>query len=135
VYKVKYFGIAESGKVQLDPEYLKAYSAAVWKLEGQEIEVTITRRGKANTRAEQRYFHAVIVRSIAEEIGESEERAFEILQAQFFTYEDTKGRKYVRSTALGEWTTVEWESKISEIRAWALDFLNLNIPLPNQCDY
>jgi hypothetical protein len=134
MYKIKYFGIAKKGKVELYPEYKHAYHCALYKLEGQEIEVTVTRKSKANTRSEQKYFHAVIIREIAREIGETDARTFEILQAQFFTEKDTKGRAYVRSTALGEWTTVEWERKMDEIRAWALAFLNLNIPLPNEID-
>jgi hypothetical protein len=135
MYKVKYFGIAKGGKVHLEPQYFKAYNAAIFRLEGQEVEITIARKSKANTRAEQRYFRAVVVRMIAQEIGESEQKAFEIIQAQFFTEKDTHGRSYVRSTALGEWTTVEWEAKMEDIRRWALDFLNLKIPLPNQIEY
>jgi hypothetical protein len=135
MYKIKYRGISKGGKITLDPGHLEAYNAAVRRLEGQKIEVTICKRQKANTRSEQKYFYAVIVKMIADEIGESETRAFEIIQAQFFEYEDANGRKYIRSTALGEWTTVEWESRMQDIRQWAQDYLNLTIPTPNETDY
>ena len=134
MYKIKYFGIAEKGKVKFNLEYQEAYHTAIRKLEGQEIEVTVTRKSKANTRAEQKYFRGVIVKTIAAEIGEDERRAYEILQAQFFEYEDPSGRKYIRSTELGEWTTVDWEAKMEDIRRWALDFLNVRIPTPNEVE-
>jgi hypothetical protein len=134
-YKVKYFGVAKKGKLELHQEYKQPYHAAIWKLDGQEIEVTVTRKARSNTKPQMRYYRGVVVKMIAAEIGEDEKRAHEIIQAQFFEYEDTLGRKYIRSTELGEWTTVEWESKMDEIRAWALQFLNLVIPLPNEIDF
>jgi hypothetical protein len=142
-YKVKYLGIPTlEGLVRLRPEHKEAYLAAVRRFaesnktrkSEDEVEITIAWKTKANTRPEQKYFRGVIVKDIAQEIGESEEMAFEIIQAKFFEYEDALGRKYIRSTALGEWTTTEWEEKMSEIRQWALDFLNLRILLPNEVD-
>lgn len=99
-----------------------------------DIELIIRKARRPNTRPEQNYYRGVIIKMIADEIGETPQRTHEILQAEFFTYQDECGFKYVRSTAIGEWSTAEWEDKMQEIRMWASDFLGLCIPLPNEVD-
>lgn len=101
---------------------------------GNDVELIIRKARRPNTRPEQNYYRGVVVQMIADEIGETPQRAHEILQAEFFTYIDDCGFRFVRSTAIGEWTTAEWEEKMQEIRMWASDFLGVSIPLPNEVD-
>lgn len=69
---------------------------------------------------------------IADECGYTPEKAHGVLQYKFFKYKDKNGNPYIKSTKLSEWTTVKWEDKMSEIRQWASEFLNLYIPKPNE---
>lgn len=137
MYKPKYKGIAgDDGKVLLDQGHKEAYAATIRKLKGKRIEITVCAEERPNTRPQQRYFRAVIVPCLAECYGEKDlQAAYEDIKAQFFIYERPDGKKYVRSTELGEWTTIEWENKMDEIRHWALEFHNCKIPLPNEADY
>lgn len=124
----------QNGKLHLDDDYKGAYLKYALDHEGKRGEMTIAIESKTNSKPQQRYYRGVIVKMLAEEIGESVDRMHQILAAKFFVYVDNNGRSYVRSTEIGEWTTIEWEEKMREIRSWAWDFLNLNIPEPNQIE-
>jgi hypothetical protein len=99
-----------------------------WYLPGPHAEV------RANTRRQQKYYRKVMCEFGGAELGYHGDEMHAILQAMFFTYENERGLKYVRSTALGEWDTMEWEDKMSEIRQWFAE-QNIYIPLPNETQY
>ena len=132
MYKIKYKGIAgNDGKISLDLGHKEAYAEAIRKLKGKRIEVTISAEERPNTRSEQKFFRWGIAR-LAEHIGYHEQEMFEEIQAKFFLYERDNGTQYIRSTALGEWTTTEWEKKREEIWQWALEFHGYRIPMPDE---
>ena len=135
MYKIKYMGIAKKGKVILDENYKIPYLAYILRNEGKRIEITVSVESKTNSKPQQRYYRGVVVKMLADHIGESYERMHELLQPAFFMYQDSKERNYIRSTEIGEWTTVEWEERMDAIRKWAFDFHNLIIPLPNEIEW
>lgn len=139
VYRVKLPACENDGKFLMECDHILQAWTVEWSdyfkgFAGKDVELIVRKARRPNTRQEQNYYRGVIVKMIAEEIGETPQRMHEILQAEFFTYIDDCGYKYVRSTAVGEWSTQEWEEKMAEVRMWAYDFLGLNIPLPNEVD-
>lgn len=134
-YKIKLWFTPKKGKKVYEPGYQDHVSLWLLQHEGQRCYETLSVETKPNSRPQQKYFWGVIVESIAAETGDTPQHVYETLQPVFFKYTDSKGREYIRSTELGEWTTIEWEEKMNEIRSWAQDFLNLRIPLPNEADY
>lgn len=133
-YRFKLKGSSDGRRIIWDPGYEDIWNIQIRALKGKRIGVTIGPETKENSRQQQRYYRGVVVPEIAKHIGESVKYAHEILQYKFFTETDDNGFTRVRSTKLGEWTTVEWEEKMDEIRQWAQDFLGVRIALPNEIE-
>jgi len=112
-------------------------------LNGKECELILRRKTKKKSNKQAAYYWAVVVPIIARAMGHrenSEKEKEEVhghLQLIHFVYTDGQGRKYIRSSKLDKWTTVEWEEKMCEIRQWAAEFFEPScyIPLPNEVDY
>jgi len=101
-------------------------------LEGKDCEFIARKKTKEKSNKQNKYFRAVVVDLIAKHCGYTNEKAFGVLQLKFFKYTDENGLEYIKSTKLTEWNTVDWEAKMSEIRQWASEFLNLYIPKPRE---
>lgn len=129
-------GVVHKGKVFIKNILQYAMYLNCFK-ENTEIELIVRKKRKSNTRQEQRYYRGVVVPYIAKDIGISNELAHGYLQQEGFwsVTDENSGFTYVRSTALNLWTTAEFEERLQNIRVWALDFLNLTIPLPNEIDF
>ena len=134
-YRFKLKGVSTGKGIQWNSGYDEIWSIQLQALAGREIEITIGPKVRENSRPQQKYYRGMVVPMIAVQIGETVQNTHEILQYKFFTETDDKGFTRVRSTKLGEWATVEWEEKMTEIRQWAQDFLSLSIPLPNEVDF
>jgi hypothetical protein len=89
---------------------------------------------KANSREQQKYYWKIMCEFGGAELGYTAKEMHAIHQAEHFTYENEKGVKYIRSTAIGEWDTMEWEDKMTEIRQWFSE-QTIYIPLPNEAGY
>lgn len=131
---MQYTGISDGVKVVLDIASLDAYKASLRKLKGKRVAITLCAESRPNSKPQQRYFRGVVVKMISEHTGDDVKSTYAHLQGQFFLYYDKNNKPYVRSTEIGEWTTVEWEEKMQEIRVWAFNFLGINIPLPNEIE-
>lgn len=104
-------------------------------LENKTVEVIVRKPLYQKSNKQNRYYRGVVVKLIAEECGYTTDRAHgELLELFFKVVPDDGGRAYIRSTALDNWDTVDWEEKMQEIRQWASEFLNLFIPLPNEVE-
>ena len=94
--------------------------------------ISVQKYRKKRSNEQNRYYWGVIIKMLCQELGyehwESEQVHKEL--GQMFYLEEGKFNKYVRSTT--EYTTAEFEIKMELIRRWALDFHNINIPLPNE---
>jgi len=87
---------------------------------------------KKRSNQQNRFYWGVIVKMISDETGNSVDETHGYLGLKFRIMRDKK-LPYVRSTT--DLSTVEFEEHNEEIRRWAVEFLNLNIPLPNEIDY
>jgi hypothetical protein len=131
-----FFGKVENGKLTLDsPTDFK------WHLSGLKgaVQVTVAKKRKPRSLEENNYYFGVIIKILSEEIGEDREILHENLKAMFLkviTYKSMRGKNYkferVKSTT--ELSTIEAETYYEEIRQWAMEFLGVFIPLPNQVE-
>lgn len=126
-------GVVRKGKVFLRNTLQYAMYLGCFK-DGTDIEVIVRKARKVNSRAQQNYYRGVLIPNVASHLGYSNDMMHRIFQRKFFTYINDEGLEFIRSTALNMWTTDEWEEKMTEIRAWALDFLEVDIPKPNEVE-
>ena len=91
-----------------------------------------TSYGRSNQ--QNRYYHSVVVRMIADEVGyTSDDECHEDLKRKFNPkVSQIDGETYGGSTK--ELDTKSFEDYLEMIRAWASFFLCLSIPTPNEVD-
>lgn len=134
--KFKFLGIVNpKGKLIFNPGYEQLWNMHMARFIGRELEITAGPKTRPNSRKQQKYFYKVIVGELAKHLGYSLDEMERELDEKFFRYEDARGTMYTRSKAIGEWTTVEFEDKMQEIREWAYTELNVQIPLPGEIEY
>lgn len=126
-------GVVRKGKVFLRNTLQYGMYLRCFK-DNTDIEVVVRKSSKTNSRNQQNYYRGVILPYIAKEVGISNDIAHGLCQRKFFTYEMEGGTEYIRSTRLNGWRSDEWEEKMEEIRRWAFDFLNCDIPKPNEVE-
>lgn len=135
----KFLGIVDAkGKLVFNPGYADLFRIHLSRFRGREIELVVGPKTRPNSRKQQKYYFAVVVKMIAQEIGESLDRAEEILDDKFWSEDvDVRGQACrVRvSKKLGAMTTVDYEERVQRVREWAHDFLNMQIPLPNEIEF
>jgi len=88
------------------------------------------------TRSDQqnRYYHGVVVRIIANECGYDTETVHTYLRNMFLLVkkESFCGHEIAISRSTTGLTTAEFEDYTKQIREWASEKLGINIPLPNE---
>ena len=137
--KFKFLGIVNpKGKLIFNPGYQQLWDIHMARFRGREIELTAGPKTRPNSRKQQKYYFAVVVKMIAYEIGEGIDRTEEILDDMFWSEEvDVRGQtaRIRVSKKTGNMSTVEFEERVQRVRDWALDFLNLIIPLPDSVEF
>jgi hypothetical protein len=136
--RFKFLFIVKKGKVEFNPGYADLFKMHLSRFEGRECEMVVGPKTKPNSRRQQKYYFAVVVKMIAMEIGEGIDRTEEILDDMFWSEDvDVRGQTArVRvSKKLGAMSTIEYEERVQRVRDWALDFLNLPIPLPDSVEF
>lgn len=97
--------------------------------------IKIERPRKDRSLKENNYYHGVVVKMIADEVGDLPEATHEELKWLFLKYEGLNklsGETEWRVKSTTELSTVEMEEYLERCRVWAYEFLGLIIPLPNQ---
>lgn len=109
----------------------KSLASIYYTLPIGEYITTISKRKKTRSLNENKYYHAVVVKLIADYCGYSPEECHEALKWHFLrVYSDKKHvPPTVKSTT--ELSTSEFELFCSEVRMWASKELGLFIPEPN----
>ena len=125
----KFFGQIEGRRLTLDHE--EAFKQYLAKLQGR-VELIVKRPRKDRSQKENKYYWAVIIQMISDELGYTPEEAHEALKFHFLRDESRK-LPTVKSTA--DLSTVEFESYLSQIRQWASAEMGIYIPLPNEVEF
>jgi hypothetical protein len=100
-------------------------------LNGQRVEVIIRKPKTSRSTLQNSYYFGVVVEILAKELGYDKDEIHEILKYKFLQ-SNAMGMPYVKSTT--KLSTGEFEDYLEKIRRWAAEFLNINIPLPNECE-
>jgi hypothetical protein len=124
--------VKEDGTLVINKQCFTAYMQHLLDLKGMEVNITVDKIHRNRSENQNRYYHAVICKMLADETGHTKDEIHEAMKVKFLSFEDN-GIKYVRSTT--DLDTKETEHYYEEIRRWAASDLNLFIPDPNQVDF
>ena len=117
---------------------------------GKEADIILKKRVKQRSRAEEKYYYAVVVAMVAEEMGTSREAAHEFMANMFLRVEEMSpaGFRYTRTMSTTELGNERYDHYIfKECVPWAAlptdeeiglsqeSGLGLYLPLPNETDY
>ncbi len=117
------------------------YIQLLKKLDGKEGRVIVENYGSKKSNQQNRYFRGVLLPHALKAFREAghnltnTDEALDVIKHYFFRYmKRLSGENMIcyLSTCNSEWSTDEWENKMSEIRNWFQDKLNYTIPLPNE---
>ncbi len=116
-----FFGKVVEGRIKLDnPSRFKAYKDG---LEGKRVQLVLKEKQDIRSDELNRYYWAVVVAMLGEQIGESPEEMHESLKAHF----------KVKSTAALK--TKEFLEYLEQVKRWAAAFHGVNIPDPSEVDF
>ena len=128
-YSLKHPATIKNAKVTLDsPDF---FALDCKRLEGKEVYLILKKKTKTRSTMQNAYFHAVILRHLAEATGHSDEEIKDVLKHKFLTYRTKLG---LATKATSELNTAEMEEFHESCRRWASEFLGVFIPLPNQLE-
>jgi hypothetical protein len=121
-------GTIRDSKLFLDKgEKFKQYLTG---LNGKRVQVTVEKIKHKRTNNQNKYYWGVVVKLIAQHTGHDPEQIHEALK-QMFSPKWYLGSVMVpNSTARLD--TLEFVEYTEKCRMWGSEFLNLNIPLPNE---
>jgi len=130
---------------RLVPREIRKFNQYLQGLEGREVDIVVGKPKRRRSSPENRYFHGVVIKILADAFGYTPEEMKDIVRTLFFSVDKTctfthpKTKKsvtreirVVKSTA--EWDTVEFEDRMERIRQWA-DTFDIHIPLPNEVNW
>lgn len=129
--KAIYLARIEKGKLYInDRKDMDEYLALQ---EDGEVQVIIQKRRKPRSDNQNRYYWGVVVRLIADEIGElDQDLVHHYLQIAVGNFKEIKGVKVPDGTSLKN--TGEMEEYLERVRTWASSELSICVPLPNEVD-
>jgi len=104
------------------------------------LEVILRKESKLRSLRQNRYYWAVIISMLSEELGHSEDEMHEIFKAMFLTNEvdlvtKTGNRHFNITKSTTELTTKKMEVYLEKIRMFAEMELDIFLPLPNEVDF
>lgn len=122
-------GSVDNGGLKFDRR--SSVDEYIGTLIGQRVEVIIRKPKTSRSTLQNSYYFGVVVEILAKELGYDKDEIHEILKYKFLQ-SNAMGMPYVKSTT--KLSTGEFEDYLEKIRRWAAEFLNINIPLPNECE-
>lgn len=142
----KFRAVASGGKLYLDEE--SQFSQYLLTLGNKPLSVVVKPATKERSRQEEKYYHAVVVRMVAEAMDLQDQEAHEFLKSLFLrTEEQTKsGLRYERIKSTTELNDLDYRVYWQKCVYWASlptnpsglsvgSGLELYIPEPNAVDY
>lgn len=134
---IRYYAKQQNGELVIrDAEIFRQ---DLRRMADNELEVTIKPWRNSRSDNQNRYYWGIVIKIIAEETGMLPLQVHELMKEQFLremAYMKTKsGIKEVSIPgSSASLYTSEFEQYLSDIRAWASEFLGAWIPLPNEAE-
>lgn len=104
-------------------------------LNGKRVELTVEKLKHPRTNSQNRYYHGVVVKLIAEHTDHDPEQVHEALKQlhspKWYLFPDKDVAKAI-PTSTTRLDTVAFVEYTEKCRMWANEFLGLNIPLPGE---
>lgn len=123
-----FLGQVKDGKLSLDKAgQFKDY---LHTLNGKRVELTVEKLKHTRTSNQNRYYHGVVVKLIAQHTGHDPEQIHEALK-MMFSPKWHLGDKVI-PTSTTRLDTLEFVEYTERCRVWGSEFLGLNIPLPGE---
>ena len=126
---IRWPGKIEKGKVLLDNPV--DFRKSLHNLEGKNIQVSVRQYKTSRTDPQNRYYWAVVIKILGDELGYMPEEMHEALKWKFLR-KDGKIETVKSTTSLN---TTEFEMFLEKVRIWAVSDLQIKIPLPNEVDF
>lgn len=105
------------------------------RLRGKKGYISIIPWRKIKTNEQNRYYRGVVVQRLADYWGLSNEDAHQAISNEHLRFTSDLGFSLVKTTALNEWGTGEWEDYMSHLRQWAIEKHGVYIEEPNEIDF
>lgn len=136
--KFIYTGHIEEGVLKIRNR--KGFEEDIQRMKFKEVVITLEKKKKQRSNEQNRYYHGCIVPivrhaliDLGHDVGLSDTHEF--LKANFLKKEiinETTGEIYILPMSTAELTTTGFMEFILKIQQWATEYLNINIPDPNQ---
>jgi hypothetical protein len=126
-----------NGKLEKNRDLI---SDVIQSLEGKDIVIIIEKKKKKRSNPQNNFYWGIVLpmmqtgfyNNLGEHVGIQE--AHEFLKSRFLFREVVNqelGEVIKLSKSTTELSTIEWETYMDQIRAFASEFLSIQIPLPN----
>ena len=99
-------------------------------LNGKRVQVTVEKIKHSRTNSQNRYYHGVVVKLIAQHTGHDPEQIHELLK-QLHSPKWHLGEQAI-PTSTTRLDTIEFVEYTERCRIWGSEFLGLQIPLPGE---
>lgn len=125
----------------------EAFDTHLIPYEGKEMDIILKRRVKERSRQEEKFYHSVVVKMVAEAMDITREETHKFLAGMFLTIEEeSNGFRYTRVMSTTELSDDAYREYWKQCILWAAlptkdnglsqdSGLNLYIPYPNEVDY
>lgn len=90
--------------------------------------IEIQKSKRIRSLRQNKYYWGVLVKGLSMHTGYTSDETHQELAKMFLGY-DNNGKRFVRSTT--KLNTFDFEQYLTKCRVWALDNMNIEIPLPN----
>ena len=131
--KKKHFGKIVHSDIL--PHDSQSWKTSLYSLEGQEVEITITKRKKARpqrSNEQNRYYWGVVIELLAQETGNERDDIHTALRMKFLGR--LKDKMWIAESTTNL-DTAEMEDYLSKCRMWASADLGIYIPKPDEIDF
>lgn len=111
------------------PSDPKCYKLALFRYEGEEVDVSIQPKKRRRSLGQNDYLWGVVYQIIVDETGLSVDEVHDAMRIKFLRVSKNNIMTILSTSGL---TTIEFDKYVENIRQFGREFLNLYIPLPNE---
>uniref|UniRef100_A0A6H1ZUY3 Uncharacterized protein n=1 Tax=viral metagenome TaxID=1070528 RepID=A0A6H1ZUY3_9ZZZZ len=119
------------GVLQVDTRFYSWLST----LEGQEVDVIVRKKRKQRSLQQNRYYHGVIIKILADHCGYSPEEMHEALKEKFLGTQERDKHGLIKMKSTAVLSKDEFIQYTNEVIRWAAENLTVYIPDPHLVDF